>query len=55
MGHDRPALDLGLHAECKRDLEVELVEADLDRCLPRRRQADIDRFSGADFVASVLT
>jgi hypothetical protein len=43
-----------LHAERKRDLEAEHTEADLDRRLPGRRQADINRFSGADFVAGAL-
>lgn len=43
-----------LHAECKRDLEAELAEPGLDCRFPGRRQADIDRFSGADFVAGAL-
>jgi hypothetical protein len=55
LEYDRERLKAAdLHAERKRDLETELAEADLDRRLPRRRQADIDRFSGADFVAGAL-
>ena len=44
-----------LHPEGKRNFETEFAEADLDRRFPRRRQADVDRFSGADFVAGALT
>lgn len=43
-----------LHAERKRDLEAEPAQSDLDRRLPGRRQADVNRFSGADFVAGAL-
>lgn len=44
-----------LHAECKRDLEAQLAETALDSRFPGRCQADVNRFSGADFVAGALT
>ena len=43
-----------LHAERKGILKAEFAQTDLDCRLPRRGQADIDRLSGADFVAGAL-